>query len=98
MWGTSSSPESVSSIVSGYRFKSGREVTIMTNGDIVKGKMKQTEGKAQDTIGKATDSTEDRVKGNLKQAEGKIQEGFGKVKEAVKTAVDDVKTETRPRT
>ena len=69
----------------------------MTNGDIVKGKLKQSEGKAQDALGKATGSTEDEVKGNLKQAEGKIQEGFGKVKEAVKTAVADVKAETRTR-
>jgi uncharacterized protein YjbJ (UPF0337 family) len=71
---------------------SGREDTEMTNGDIIKGKMKQAEGKAQDNFGKATDSTEDQIKGNIKKAEGKIQEGFGKVKEAVK----DVKAE-RPR-
>jgi uncharacterized protein YjbJ (UPF0337 family) len=64
----------------------------MTNGDIIKGKMKQAEGKAQDGFGKATDSTEDEIKGNLKQAEGKIQEGFGKAKEAVKNAVEDHKT------
>ena len=70
-----------------------REDTTMTNGDIVKGKMKQAEGKAQDSLGKATDSTEDVVKGSLKQAEGKIQEGFGKVKEAVKDTVNDVKAE-----
>ncbi len=63
----------------------------MTNGDIIKGKMKQAEGTAQDSLGKATDSTEDRIKGNLKKAEGEIQEGFGKVKEAVKTAIDDTK-------
>ena len=63
----------------------------MTNGDIVKGKMKQAEGKAQDSLGKATGSTEDEIKGNLKQAEGKIQEGFGKVKQAVKNAVNDTK-------
>jgi uncharacterized protein YjbJ (UPF0337 family) len=69
----------------------GREDTIMTNGDIVKGKMKQAEGRAQDSLGKATNSTEDVVKGNLKQAEGKIQEGFGKAKQAVKDAVNDIK-------
>ncbi len=63
----------------------------MTNGDIVKGKMKQAEGRAQDSLGKATDSTEDVVKGNLKQAEGKIQEGLGKAKQAVKDAVNDIK-------
>jgi len=65
----------------------------MTNGDIIKGKMKKAEGQAQDAFGKATDSTEDRVKGNLKQAEGEIQEGFGKTKQAVKNAVNDTKRE-----
>jgi uncharacterized protein YjbJ (UPF0337 family) len=69
------------------------EDTTMTNGDIIKGKMKQAEGKTQDAFGKATDSTEDELKGNLKQAEGKLQEGFGKAKEAVKNTVDDIKAE-----
>ena len=63
----------------------------MTNGDIIKGKMKKAEGESQDSLGKATDSTEDRIKGNIKKAEGEIQEGFGKVKEAVKNTVDDIK-------
>jgi uncharacterized protein YjbJ (UPF0337 family) len=67
----------------------------MTNGDIIKGKMKQAEGKAQDNFGKATDSTEDQVKGNLKQAEGKVQEGFGKVKQAVKNTVNDAKHDVK---
>ena len=62
----------------------------MTNGDIIKGKMKQAEGKAEKALGSAADSTEEVVKGNLKQAEGKIQEGFGKVKEAVKKTVNDI--------
>lgn len=66
----------------------------MTNEDVIKGKLKQTEGKVEDSYGKATDSTEHVVKGNLKQAEGKIQEGFGKVKEAVKNVVDEVKADT----
>ena len=65
----------------------------MTNGDIIKGKMKQAQGKAQDALGKATDSTEDRIKGNLKQAEGEIQEGFGKAKQAVKNTMNDMKTD-----
>jgi uncharacterized protein YjbJ (UPF0337 family) len=64
-------------------------IKTMTNKDIVKGKMKQAEGKAEDALGQATDSTEHQVKGKLKQAEGHVQEGFGKVKQAVKDAMDD---------
>ena len=63
----------------------------MTNGDVVEGKIKQAEGKAQNTVGTVTDSTQDKVEGNLKQAEGQIQEGFGKAKEAVKNALNDTK-------
>jgi len=70
----------------------------MTNGDIIKGKLKKTEGKAQDAFGKATDSTEDRIEGNLKQAEGEIQEGFGKMKQAVKNVVNDTTRDHPPRT
>ena len=63
----------------------------MINEDIVKGKLKQAEGKAQDAKGDLTDSPTDDIQGKLKQAEGKIQEGFGKAKEAVKNAVDEKK-------
>ena len=60
----------------------------MTNKDIVAGKLKQVEGKAEANVGDATDSPKHEVQGRLKEAEGKVQEGFGKVKAAVKKAVD----------
>lgn len=63
----------------------------MANEDVVEGKIKQAEGKAQNVVGVVADSPETEAKGKLKQAEGAIQEGFGKVKEAVKNAVDDKK-------
>lgn len=63
----------------------------MTNEDVVKGKIKQVEGKAQNVVGVVADNPETEAKGKLKQAEGAIQEGFGKVKEAVKNAVDNTK-------
>ena len=50
----------------------------MTNEDVVKGKIKQVEGKAQDALGNVTNSPEDNVEGKLKQAEGKDARGFRK--------------------
>ena len=63
----------------------------MTNKDIVKGKLKQAEGKVQEGYGKAVDSPTDEAKGVLKQAEGHVQEGYGKAKQAVKNVIDDNK-------
>jgi uncharacterized protein YjbJ (UPF0337 family) len=63
----------------------------MTNKDIVKGKLKQAEGKAEDAFGQATDSPEHEAKGKLKQAEGHVQEAYGKTKQAVKDALNDSK-------
>ncbi|BDI33769.1 hypothetical protein CCAX7_58200 [Capsulimonas corticalis] len=57
------------------------------NQDIVEGKLKQAEGKAQDVRGDLTNNPEDDLDGKTKQAEGKIQEGFGKAKEAVREAL-----------
>ena len=63
----------------------------MTNKDIVKGKLKQVQGKVQEGYGEATGSTSNEVKGVLKQAEGNVQEGYGKIKQTVKNAVDNHK-------
>ncbi len=63
----------------------------MTNQDVVKGKLKQAEGKVEDAYGQATDNPKHEAKGKLKQAEGSVQEGYGKAKEAVKDAVNDLK-------
>lgn len=60
----------------------------MVSKDVVKGKVKQAEGKLQDAYGDATDSTEDKIEGKVKQAEGKIQEGFGHAKDDLKKRLD----------
>ena len=58
----------------------------MTNEDIIKGELKQAEGKAQDAVGDVTGNTNDDVAGKAKQVEGKAQELFGRAKEAVHDA------------
>ena len=59
----------------------------MANEDIIEGKIKQAEGKAQDAAGDVTGSTEDDLAGKAKQVEGKAQELLGKAKEAIHDAV-----------
>jgi uncharacterized protein YjbJ (UPF0337 family) len=59
------------------------------NKDQAKGKIKDVAGKAQEKIGEATGSTEQRVKGMGKQVAGKTQEGAGDVKEAAKNLKKD---------
>lgn len=56
----------------------------MVDKDVVKGKLKQGEGKLQDAAGDVTDSPEDQMAGKAKQAEGKVQEGYGKAKDSVR--------------
>jgi uncharacterized protein YjbJ (UPF0337 family) len=54
--------------------------------DVVKGKVKQAEGRLQEAKGALTGSGKDKA--NVKQAEGKVQEGVGKVKDAARKAID----------
>jgi uncharacterized protein YjbJ (UPF0337 family) len=58
----------------------------MANEDVIEGKLKQVEGKAQDAAGDVTGNTNDDVEGKAKQVEGKAQELFGKAKEAIHDA------------
>ena len=59
----------------------------MANEDIIEGKVKQAEGKAQDAAGDVTGDTHDDVAGKAKQVEGKAQELLGKAKEAIHDVV-----------
>ena len=61
----------------------------MVDKDVVEGKVKQAEGKAQDAMGDVTGNADDDVAGKAKQAEGKIQEGFGKAKDAVRDTLNN---------
>lgn len=58
----------------------------MANEDIIEGKIKQVEGKAQDAAGDVTGNVNDDIAGKAKQVEGKAQELLGKAKEAIHDA------------
>jgi len=60
------------------------------NEDQVKGNLKDIGGKIQETVGKATGSTEQQAKGLANQVEGKTQANLGDAKETVKDAIDKV--------
>jgi uncharacterized protein YjbJ (UPF0337 family) len=60
------------------------------NDDQVKGNLKDIGGKIQETVGKATGSTEQQAKGLANQVEGKTQANLGDAKETVKDAIDKV--------
>jgi uncharacterized protein YjbJ (UPF0337 family) len=53
----------------------------MTDINVIKGQIKQAEGKTQELIGKATHSVEDDLAGQAKQVSGAIQEAIGHAKD-----------------
>ena len=60
----------------------------MPDENVVAGKLKQAEGKAQDALGDVTGNADDDVAGKSKQVEGKVQEEYGKAKDALRDALD----------
>ncbi len=54
------------------------------NKDQVKGSIKSTVGKAQESAGKVIGSDEQRIKGIKKQVEGRAQKAVGDLKEVAK--------------
>jgi len=50
----------------------------------IKGRLKQTEGTAKDTLGKLTDNPKLQAEGKIKTAEGSVQEAYGKARDAVR--------------
>lgn len=60
----------------------------MADENVVEGKLKQAEGKAQDALGDVTGNTDDDAAGKSKQVEGKVQEEYGKAKDALRDALD----------
>jgi len=60
----------------------------MVDENVVAGKLKQAEGKAQDALGDVTGNTNDDVAGKSKQVEGKVQEEYGKAKDALRDSLD----------
>ena len=59
----------------------------MADKDVVKGKLKQGEGKLQNAYGNVTGDIGHQIKGAAKQVGGKVQEEWGKAK-------DDVRADT----
>jgi uncharacterized protein YjbJ (UPF0337 family) len=60
----------------------------MTDIDVIKGSLKQGEGKVQEEVAKATGSIEDNLAGKAKQVTGAIQEAFGHAKDSAKKELD----------
>lgn len=56
------------------------------NKDQLKGAVKDTAGKAQKEVGKATGNKTQEVKGAAKQGEGKVQTAYGNLKETLKNS------------
>ena len=54
------------------------------NKDQVKGRIKQTEGKAKEIAGKIVGNKDLKEKGQIEHAVGKVQAGYGDLKEDLK--------------
>lgn len=56
------------------------------NKDQVKGRVKQTKGKAKEIAGKIVGNDKLKVKGKVEKLAGKVQAGYGDLKNSVKKA------------
>jgi len=61
----------------------------LPNKDEMEGKFDQVKGKTKETIGKAIDDRELEHEGQADNAGGKVQEGFGKARRKVGEAIED---------
>ncbi|HEY3699851.1 MAG TPA: CsbD family protein [Spongiibacteraceae bacterium] len=59
------------------------------NKDQVKGSIKETAGKAQQQLGKATGSAKQQAKGLERELEGKGQKAYGNAKERLRDDMDE---------
>jgi uncharacterized protein YjbJ (UPF0337 family) len=62
----------------------------LPNKDELEGKFDQVKGKTKETIGRAIDDPELENEGTADRASGKVQEGYGKAKRKVGEAIEDV--------
>ena len=58
----------------------------MPDKNVVNGKLKNAEGRAQEAFGALTENPDDKAEGQAKQVVGKAQETVGHLKDAVKSA------------
>jgi uncharacterized protein YjbJ (UPF0337 family) len=61
----------------------------LPNKDEVEGKFDQVKGKTKETIGRAIDDEDLEAEGTADHAKGKISEGFGKARRKVGEAIED---------
>ena len=62
----------------------------LPNRDEVDGKLDQVKGKTKETIGRAIDDDELEAEGRADHAGGKVEEGFGKGRRKVGETVEDI--------
>jgi uncharacterized protein YjbJ (UPF0337 family) len=60
------------------------------NRDELDGKVDKLKGKAKQTIGRATDDPDLIDEGVADETEGEVQEGFGKARRKVGEAIEDI--------
>ena len=63
----------------------------MPDQDVIKGTVKNLEGRVQEAWGDLTDNPVDKAEGQAKQVQGKLQESAGHLKDAAKAATDSTK-------
>ncbi len=62
----------------------------LPNRDEVEGKFDQVKGKTKETIGRAVDDEELEAEGGADRVKGDVQEGLGKTRRKVGEAIEDV--------
>ena len=62
----------------------------LPNRDEVEGKFDQVKGKTKETIGRAINDRELEQEGSADRVKGDVKEGFGKAKRKVGEAIEDV--------
>ena len=62
----------------------------LPNRDEMEGKFDQVKGKTKETVGRAIDDPELEQEGSADRVKGNVKEGFGKAKREVGEAIEDV--------
>ena len=65
------------------------------NQDELRGKADQLKGRVKDTVGKATGDERLRDEGAMDEASGEVQETFGKAKRKVNDVIEDISDESK---
>ncbi|WP_201363652.1 CsbD family protein [Dictyobacter formicarum] len=68
--------------------KEDKDLGTQGSEDTLKGKLKETVGKVQSKIGKATDNPKEEARGDAKQFEGKTQSTVGHTERKIDNTLD----------